>query len=81
MGDVDIIVKQKGCSREYYSRVAARMVEKRGIEYYPSENTQMLWLLFLNPDDLTQNLLEVKAFNRNMDPVLTLPILECMRKK
>ena len=43
-------------------------MDKRGIEYAPSENTQMPPDFFLNPDDKTQNLLEVKAFNRSASP-------------
>lgn len=43
-------------------------LDKNHIEYAPSENTQMPPDFFLNPDDLTQNLLEVKAFNRSASP-------------
>jgi len=43
-------------------------LNKRGIEYAPSENTQMPPDFFLNPTDKTQNLLEVKAFNRSASP-------------
>ena len=43
-------------------------LDERGIEYAPSENTQMPPDFFLNPDDRTKNLLEVKAFNRSAGP-------------
>ena len=43
-------------------------MDARNIEYAPSENTQMPPDFFLNPDDKTKGLLEVKAFNRNGSP-------------
>ena len=68
LGDVDIIVKQKDVVGNIIQEWLQGWLEKRGIEYYPSENTQMPPDFFLNPDDLTKNLLEVKAFNRNAVP-------------
>ena len=68
LGDVDIIVKQKDVVGNIIQEWLQGWLEKRGIEYYPSENTQMPPDFFLNPDDLTKNLLEVKAFNRNAGP-------------
>lgn len=65
LGDVDTIVKQKDVVGNIIQEWLQGWLEKRGIEYYPSENTQMPPDFFLNPDDLTKNLLEVKAFNRN----------------
>lgn len=43
-------------------------LDTKGTEYTPNENTQMPPDFFLNPDDRTKNLLEVKAFNRNGSP-------------
>ena len=40
----------------------------RGIEYDPNPNTQMPPDVYLNPQDHTKNLLEVKAFNRESSP-------------
>lgn len=68
LGDVDIIVRQKDVVGNIIQEWLQGWLNKRGIEYSPSENTQMPPDFFLNPDDLTQNLLEVKAFNRSASP-------------
>lgn len=67
-GDVDIIVKQKDVVGNIIQEWLQGWPDKRGIEYAPSENTQMPPDFFLNPDDRTRDLLEVKAFNRNASP-------------
>ena len=43
-------------------------LEKNKIDFAPSENTQMPPDFFLDPEDRTVNLLEVKAFNRQASP-------------
>lgn len=68
LGDVDIIVKQKDVVGNIMQEWLQGWLDARGIEYAPSENTQMPPDFFLNPDDRTKNLLEVKAFNRNGSP-------------
>lgn len=68
LGDVDIIVKQKDVVGNIMQEWLQGWLDARGIEYAPSENTQMPPDFFLNPDDKTKNLLEVKAFNRNGSP-------------
>ncbi len=68
LGDVDIIVHQKDVVGNIIQEWLQGWLDKRGIEYAPSENTQMPPDFFLNPNDLTKNLLEVKAFNRNASP-------------
>lgn len=67
-GDVDIIVKQKDVVGNIIQEWLQGWLDKRGIEYAPSENTQMPPDFFLNPDDRTRDLLEVKAFNRSASP-------------
>jgi len=67
-GDVDIIVKQKDVVGNIIQEWLQGWLDKRGIEYAPSENTQMPPDFFLNPADKTQSLLEVKAFNRSASP-------------
>lgn len=67
-GGVDIIVKQRDVVGNIMQEWLQGWMDKRGIEYAPSENTQMPPDFFLNPDDRTKNLLEVKAFNRNGTP-------------
>ncbi|MCM1083268.1 MAG: NgoBV family restriction endonuclease [Clostridium sp.] len=68
LGDVDIIVKQRDVVGNIMQEWLQGWLDARGIEYAPSENTQMPPDFFLNPDDLTKNLLEVKAFNRDAGP-------------
>ena len=68
LGDVDIIVKQKDVVGNIIQEWLQGWLDKRGIEYAPSENTQMPPDFFLNPDDLTKGLLEVQAFNRSASP-------------
>ena len=68
LGDVDIIVHQKDVVGNIIQEWLQGWLEKRGIEYAPSENTQMPPDFFLNPDDLTKNLLEVYAFKRSASP-------------
>lgn len=67
-GDVDIIVKQKDVVGNIIQEWLQGWFDKRSIEYAPSENTQMPPDFFLNPDDRTKDLLEVKAFNRSASP-------------
>lgn len=68
LGDVNIIVKQKDVVGNIMQEWLQGWLDARGIEYAPSENTQMPPDFFLNPDDRTKGLLEVKAFNRNGSP-------------
>ena len=68
LGDVNIIVKQKDLVGNIMQEWLQGWLDVRGIEYAPSENTQMPPDFFLNPDDKTKDLLEVKAFNRNGSP-------------
>lgn len=67
-GDVDIIVKQKDVVGNIIQEWLQGWFDKRGIEYAPSENTQMPPDFFLNPKDRTKDLLEIKAFNRSASP-------------
>lgn len=68
LGDVDIIVKQKDVVGNIIQEWLQGWLDKRGIEYAPSENTQMPPDFFLNPNDKTRDMLEVKAFNRSASP-------------
>lgn len=67
-GDVNIIVKQKDVVGNIIQEWLQGWLDKRHIEYAPSENTQMPPDFFLNPDDRSKDLLEVKAFNRSASP-------------
>ena len=68
LGDVNIIVRQKDVVGNIMQEWLQGWLDARDIEYAPSENTQMPPDFFLNPDDKTKGLLEVKAFNRNGSP-------------
>lgn len=68
LGDVNIIVKQKDVVGNIIQEWLQGWLESRGIEYAPSENTQMPPDFYLNPYDMTRDLLEVKAFNRDASP-------------
>ncbi len=68
LGDVDIIVRQKDVVGNIMQEWLQGWLDARNIEYAPSENSQMPPDFFLNPDDKTRGLLEVKAFNRNGTP-------------
>ncbi|MGN0245991.1 MAG: NgoBV family restriction endonuclease [Lachnospiraceae bacterium] len=68
LGDVNIIVKQKDVVGNIMQEWLQGWLDTRSIEYAPSENTQMPPDFFLDPDDRTKGLLEVKAFNINGSP-------------
>ena len=61
-GDVDIIVKQKDVVGNIIQEWLQGWLDKRGIEYTLSQNTQMPPDFYLNPDNKTIDLLEVKEF-------------------
>lgn len=68
LGDIDIIVHQKDVVGNIMQEWLQGWLEYNKIEFAPSENSQMPPDFFLNPDDKTSNLLEVKAFNREKTP-------------
>lgn len=68
LGNVSIIVKQRDVVGNIMQEWLQGWFDQNGIEYLVNENTQMPPDFFLNPDDKTKGLLEVKAFNRNASP-------------
>ena len=66
--NVDIIVKQKDVVGNIIQEWLQGWLNKNGIEYAPNENSQMPPDFYLNVNDKTSDLLEVKAFNRNATP-------------
>lgn len=68
LGDVNIIVRQRDVVGNIMQEWLQGWLDARDIDYALNENTQMPPDFFLNPDDLTKGLLEVKAFNRNGNP-------------
>lgn len=68
LGDVDIIVKQKDVVGNIMQEWLQGWFDKHEIAYLPNKNTQMPPDFYLNPQNETTDLLEVKAFNRNASP-------------
>ena len=68
LGDVDIIVKQKDVVGNIMQEWLEGWFKKNSVDYKPSENSQMPPDFYLNPDDKTVDLLEVKAFNYDATP-------------
>ena len=68
LGDVSIIVKQRDVVGNIMQEWLQGWLDARNIEYASSENSQMPPDFFLDPDDKTKGLLEVKAFNRSGSP-------------
>jgi type II restriction enzyme len=68
MGDISIVVKQKDVVGNIMQEWLQGWFDRKGIDYAVNENTQMPPDFFLNPDDKTKELLEVKAFNRKASP-------------
>ena len=68
LGDVNIIVKQKDVVGNIIQEWLQGWMDKRGIEYSLNDNTQMPPDFFLNLRNRTEDLLEVKAFNRSASP-------------
>jgi len=68
LGDIDIIVKQKDVVGNIMQEWMQGWLDHKGIEYALSDNSQMPPDFYLDSDDRTVGLLEVKAFNRNASP-------------
>ncbi|MCL2427298.1 MAG: NgoBV family restriction endonuclease [Oscillospiraceae bacterium] len=68
LGDIEIIVKQKDVVGNIMQEWMQGWLEHKNIAYALSDNSQMPPDFYLDPDDKTSGLLEVKAFNRNASP-------------
>lgn len=68
LGDVDIIVKQKDVVGNIIQEWLEGWLRKNNIAFDCNPNTQMPPDIFLNPENHTTDLLEVKAFNRQASP-------------
>jgi len=68
LGDIDIIVKQKDVVGNIMQEWMQGWLDHKGIKYALSDNSQMPPDFYLDPDNRTVGLLEVKAFNRNASP-------------
>lgn len=68
LGNVDIIVRQKDVVGNIIQEWMEGWLRKNNIAFAPNDNTQMPPDIFLDPDDKTVDLLEVKAFNYSASP-------------
>lgn len=68
LGDVSIIVKKKDVVGNILQEWVEGWLDARNIAHIPNPNSQMPPDVYLDPDDLTHNLLEIKAFNREASP-------------
>lgn len=68
LGDVDIVVRQRDVVGNIIQEWLLGWLEKNEIEYELNPNTQMPPDFYLNKEDLTKDLLEVKAFNYEATP-------------
>lgn len=68
LGDVNIIVKQKDVIGNIIQEWLEGWLRHNDIDFMPNPNSQMPPDFFLDSDDYTHNLLEVKAFNYEETP-------------
>ena len=68
LGDVDIIVRQKDVVGNIIQEWLEGWLKKNNIAFDTNPNTQMPPDIFLNPENHTEDLLEVKAFNFSATP-------------
>lgn len=68
LGNVSIVVKQRDVVGNIMQEWLEGWLKQNGIEYKLNPNTQMPPDFYLNPNDTTTDLLEVKAFNYDATP-------------
>lgn len=68
LGDVSIIVRQKDVVGNIIQEWLEGWLRKNNIAFAANTNTQMPPDIFLNPENHTEDLLEVKAFNHSASP-------------
>lgn len=68
LGDVSIVVRQKDVVGNIIQEWVEGWMRKNDIAFATNDNTQMPPDIFLNPDNRTVDLLEVKAFNYKASP-------------
>lgn len=81
LGEVSIIVRQKDVVGNILQEWLEGWLEKNGIEFARNPNTQMPPDLFLNPEDRTTGLLEVKAFNYEATPGFDIADFKAFQKE
>lgn len=68
LGDVSIIVRRRDVIGNIIQEWVEGWLMDKGVEFDPSDNTQMPPDVYLVPDDHSTGLLEIKAFNRESSP-------------
>ncbi len=66
--DIDLLVKQKDVVDNIMQEWLEEWLRKNNVEFKANANTQMPPDVYLNPDDETKKLVEVKAFNYRATP-------------
>lgn len=67
-GNIPVTVKQKDVVGNILQEWMQAWLIRNHIEFAPNDNPQMPPDFYLDRDDRTKNLLEIKAFNRNATP-------------
>ena len=68
LGDISIIVKQRDVVGNIMQEWVEGWLKKNNIDYALNDNTQMPPDFYLNPDNKTKELMEIKAFNYKAGP-------------
>lgn len=68
LGDIDIIVKQRDVVGNIMQEWIEGWLKKNEIDYALNVNTQMPPDFYLNPENKTEELMEIKAFNYKAGP-------------
>ena len=68
LGDVNIVVKRRDVVGNIMQEWLEGWLQKNAIDYSANPNTQLPPDIYLDPEDRTKNLLEVKAFNYDASP-------------
>ena len=68
LGDIDIIVRQRDVVGNIMQEWVEGWLKKNDIEYALNDNTQMPPDFYLNPDNMKENLMEIKPINYKAGP-------------
>ena len=79
--DINITVKQKDVVGNIIQEWVQGWLDKNNIEYALNDNSQMPPDFYLNLNDRTKDLLEVKAFNRSASPAFDIADFRAYQKE
>lgn len=81
LGSVSISVKRKDVVGNIIQEWVESWLQANGIEYKPNPNTQMPPDVFLDPNNLKTDLLEIKAFNYEAAPAFDIADFKSFAKE